>query len=358
MMRRTFLAQMAAAPLIARLAAGKACAKNDMLDSILAKTGAPALGGAVFGPSADIYLQVGGTRRAGADDPITSADLWHIGSNGKAMTAALYAHLVEQGRIPERATLGDLFPGMSIHAELAAATAEDIMAHRAGLTDASLSMPGWLLLAHADRRPVAQQRRALIEQVLAAAPTGRPANFAYANINYIVIGAAIEQATGRSWEEVIAAELFGPLRMTSAGFGPPRGDQPWGHRNGRPVDPAGMADNPPVLGPAGRIHLSLADYGHFLRVFLNDGAGWLKPETVQRLIAPPTSDSAYAHGWMSYRQRDWALGPVFAHEGSNTMWHAVTLLAPARRLAIVAVSNDATNGATAAQKLAQALTRQ
>lgn len=357
MMRRTFLAQLASAPLIARLGASTAYAGDAMLEKILSETGAPALGGAVFGWSSNFYLEVGGTRRAGTDDPVIAGDLWHIGSNGKAMTAALYARMVEQGRIPETATLAQLFPGIKLHQDLAAATADDVMAHRAGLTDAALSLPGWLLMAHADQRPVAHQRRALIEQVLTTPPTGTPGTFAYSNINYIVIGAAIEQATGGSWEEVISNELFGPLGMTSAGFGAPQGDQPWGHRNGRPVDPAGMADNPPVLGPAGRIHLSLSDYGRFLRVLLNEGAGWLQPATVQRLIATPTSDSAYAHGWMGYRHRDWAKGPVFAHEGSNTMWHSVTLLAPARRLAIVAVSNDAASGAEAAQKLAQDLTR-
>jgi CubicO group peptidase (beta-lactamase class C family) len=38
-----------------------------------------------------------GHRRRGSPEPVAPGDLWHIGSNTKAMTAALYARLVEQG---------------------------------------------------------------------------------------------------------------------------------------------------------------------------------------------------------------------------------------------------------------------
>ena len=50
---------------------------------------------------------------------------------------------------------------------------------------------------------------------------------------------------------------------------------------------------------------------------------------------------------------------MFAHEGSNTYWHAVTLVVPARGVAILTACNASPDGskraaATLAQRLQQA----
>ncbi|WP_262423229.1 hypothetical protein [Brevundimonas denitrificans] len=50
-------------------------------------------------------------------------------------------------------------------------------------------------------------------------------------------------------------------------------------------------------------------------------------------------------------------GPMLAHEGSNTMWHVTTVVAPARGLAAVAASNDHGRGGGATQGLAARLIR-
>ena len=147
------------------------------------------------------------------------------------------------------------------------------------------------------------------------------------------------------------AELFAPLGLTSAGFGAPTsntagGANVWGHRGegaGRAaVDPADPgADNPPALGPAGTAHMSLTDYGRWLRLFLTDGDGWLKPETVRRLATPGAGDGPpYALGWIAPPQIPWAEGPVLTHDGSNTLWYATAVVAPARGLAFIGLSNQ------------------
>ena len=62
------------------------------------------------------------------------------------------------------------------------------------------------------------------------------------------------------------------------------GAAPWGRtRDGTPVDPSGIADNPPALGPAGTVHASLPDYARFVRLFLGDSKGVLTTESIGRL---------------------------------------------------------------------------
>ena len=169
---------------------------------------------------------------------------------------------------------------------------------------------------------------------------------------------------GEGWETLMAAQLFGPTAMTSAGFGAPVGAVPWGHARTTfgldrlsPVDPAGVADNPPVLGPAGTIHMNLADYAKFLRLFLDAGAGVLSADSRSRLTTPfQPGDRSYGLGWSTLRTRPWANGPVLAHEGSNTLWHAFTALAPVRQRAVVTVCNaSAVGGSAACEALGQEL---
>jgi CubicO group peptidase (beta-lactamase class C family) len=153
--------------------------------------------------------------------------------------------------------------------------------------------------------------------------------------------------------------------MASAGFGAPTGPEPWGHEpvtNGglTAIDPLhDVADNPPVFGPAGRVHLSLADYSKFIRVFLTGGGGWLSAGSLAKLARPWEGQEGYALGWQYYENKGWADGPVLAHEGSNTLWRTMALIAPAKPLAYILVTNcGGDDGQRAIQLLAARLIAQ
>jgi len=350
---------------------GSACAETaappatGLIGEVLARTGAPALAGAVVAREGVVWLQAGGVRREGSPEPVTTDDLWHLGSNTKAMTAAVYARLVESGRAHWGATVPELFPGLAVDPAWRATTVEALLSHRAGLSDAGLIDGTWLRARHGDQRPLTEQRAEFAARALGAPPGGTAGAFEYGNANYIVVGAAIERITAAAWEQAMRTELFAPLGMTTAGFGAPKGDQPWGHADGLfgtglgggARDPAGIADNPAALGPAGTAHMALKDHAAFVRLFLNQGGGLLKPETVARLTRPTLAaeEPGYALGWGVYNHRDWALGPALFHEGSNSMWHALAVVGPARGLAVVTASNDSRRGAAAVRDLAARL---
>jgi D-alanyl-D-alanine carboxypeptidase len=291
-----------------------------------------------------------GVRRRGVEDAVTLEDRWHIGSNTKAMTAALYARLVEAGQARWGATMGDLFPGMTIDPAWADITVEDLMSHRSGIKDGDVIGMSWLMTARGDTAPLTEQRTVIAARALGKAPTGMPGEFVYSNAGYTLLGAAIERITGLSWEDAARREIFEPLGMASAGFGAPQtnidgGPNAWGHRALGPlktaVDPSTSAsDNPQAMAPAGTVHMTMADYARFVQVFLKDGDGWLTPESIAILTTPPEG-ADYAMGWgVSQRRAAWGRGPVLAHEGSNTMWHMVAVVAPGRGTAIITVSNE------------------
>ncbi|WP_338505309.1 serine hydrolase domain-containing protein [Sphingomonas kaistensis] len=307
--------------------------------------------GAVFDRRGLRSEGVAGVTRAGPGGrAIVAGDRWHLGSNSKAMTAALYAVLVERGVFRWEATLPALFPGLAVHPEWSAVTIEQVMGHVAGLDD-RLMAGAWLMQRHLDRRPVAVQRAEFARELLAQPPGPTRGRFAYCNAGFVLVGAAIERATGQSWEEVMTRRLFAPLGMRRSGFGAPTGDSPWGHRGKVAVDPAGLADNPPVLGPAGRVHLSMSDYGRFLGLFLQPKSRLLRADTIAHLLRPPVAGATYAGGWGL--QRSAGGGRALVHEGSNTMWHAITALYPDEGAGYCVVANEA--GGAARTRLVSAL---
>jgi CubicO group peptidase (beta-lactamase class C family) len=141
--------------------------------------------------------------------------------------------------------------------------------------------------------------------------------------------------------------IFKPLGMTNCGFGgvgtPGKIDQPWPHEaDGKPRPSNGpAADNAPVLGPAGTVHCSIADWSKFIADQLRGARGsgtLLKPETYKALHTPRPGQN-YAFGW-GVTTRVWAGGTALQHSGSNTMNFCVLWLAPLRDVAVLAVTNQ------------------
>lgn len=361
--RRTLLGWTAGLPALAALPAMARAESFDAALDAAFRAGPPALAGGFATSEGLVWSGVRGVRRAGSSDAATLDDRWHLGSNTKAMTAAVFARLVEQGRAHWGLPLAEAFPGVALDPAWRDVPIETVMRHRAGVTDEPVLGPSWFATARADPRPLPAQRAALAATALSRPPAGRRGAFAYANLNYIIAGAAIEGITGGSWEDAMRAEVFGPLGLASGGFGAPPDPNAWGHRHvgGRPVpmEPSTPgADNPSALGPAGTAHMTVSDYARWTRAVCGDG-DWLSRDSLDRLNATTETDPAYSLGWMVQPAPPSGAfagaGDTLAHEGSNTMWHAIAVVAPAPGLAVFAFANDAARGPAACRMLAQRL---
>lgn len=329
---------------------------DSLVEPIRAAGGIPALGLAVVRGVSVVGLGVTGHRQAGSMNPVRSGDHFHIGSNTKAMTATLLAVLVEQGKIGWTTTIDDVFSSLrdGIHSDYRSVMLSQLLTHQSGLPDDTMPDPILWPQICALSGPIVEQRRRLVELVLSRTPAAPPGSrFQYSNAGYTIAGAMAETVAGLSWEELMAQHVFGPLGMTSAGFGPPGApgatDQPWGHTSDgcRPVPPGPAADNPLVMGPAGSVHSSLQDWAAFASLHLRGARGegglLLRPETFQQLQRPvPGNYTAegrlYAHGWVVAQ---WARagGTALGHAGTNTLWYAIVWVAPARDLAFLAATN-------------------
>lgn len=249
----------------------------------------------------DQAFAVAGMRQNGGDDPVLPGDAWHLGSITKSMTALLAARIVANGQIGWDSPLGGTD----------GPTLAELLSHQSGLP----ANPPWMRMAFLSRDADADHRetgRVLIEAALARRQAGQ--GFLYSNLGCIAAGQMLADAAVLDLENLLAAELFDPAGLTSAGFGAPADIH--GHTaRGRPVPPGPRADNPPVFGPAGTVHMAPDDILAYLRLHLEQDPAFLPPELWTDLYTPPDG-SDYALGWVLRED-----GSIW-HNGSNTFWYA------------------------------------
>ncbi len=81
---------------------------SDQLEPIRAKYGLPALAAAVVKDGKIIASGAVGVRIYGTDIPVTLGDRFHLGSDGKAMTATLAGMMIEEGKLRWNSTIGEV----------------------------------------------------------------------------------------------------------------------------------------------------------------------------------------------------------------------------------------------------------
>ena len=318
-------------------------AVTNLLVPIRQRYQVPAMAAALVTSKGLVSVGVAGTRKRGTDTAATLDDRWHLGSDGKAMTATLMARLVEKGRLKWETPVAEVFPDLApgFGAEARTVTVLQLLSHRSGLK------PNPDLVAYGGPDGPKERLR-LVKDELSRAPKHKPGKrFEYSNLGYAIAGAITEKLTGKSWEQAMREEVFSPLGMTNVGFGgtgtPGQVDQPWGHyQDGKPASGNGPAmDNPPVLSPAVRVHCSIPDWGRFIADQLrgSNGEQALLQAASYRKLHTPIPGGFYALGWFVV-ERAWGGGRVLNHAGDNTMNYANVWLAPRRDFAILICINQ------------------
>jgi CubicO group peptidase (beta-lactamase class C family) len=303
-----------------------------------------------------------GVKTLGQPDRCDENTVFGIASNTKAMTAALIAMLVEEGKLAWDDPVTKHLPTfqMSDPVITKLMTVRDLLVHRSGLTLGAGDLMIW---------PAPTHTRADIVAGLKYLPIGGQfrGGYAYDNVLYVAAGAVIEAVTGQSWETMIKTRIFDPLAMTSTVSSPALVDK---SRRAAPHARLG----PPVRGlgpqtvlpfdnsfdaaaPAGGVNSTPKDIGQWMLVQL--GLGMLpnakrlwsepsaremwKPQTItsssegaidENPVRP--SMQAYGLGWF-----------VQDHRGERLLWHtgglagfiSYTGLLPGRKSGIMIMTN-------------------
>jgi CubicO group peptidase (beta-lactamase class C family) len=288
-----------------------------------------------------------GERKIGSGIWLAIGDRWHLGGLTKSITATMIARLVESGRLKWSDSIGECFPEASIHQDWKTVTLKQLLTDTAGA-------PANFSATVALKRPALGSectlaRRAAVLEVIATKPANPPGKkFVYSNVGFTIAGAMAEKATGATWEDLVKQEVFEPLKLAGAGFGPPKSpdeklEQPRGHRvsPGRKLSANDEADNTPIIGPAATVHMTLGDLSTYVTEHLRGdlGEGKLLSAATYKLLHTPELNH-YACGWIRKEPGEEIPYTAYWHNGSNTLWYALVVFIPEKKMVVAVTSND------------------
>lgn len=314
----------------------------------------PGLAMAVVEDGSVVYRHAEGARGDGGR--IDEDTLFKIASNSKAMTAALLARLVQQGRLrwtdPVRRHLPAFRmqdPWVAEHMQV-----RDLLIHNSGLGLGAGDLMLW-------PEPNAFTRADIIAGLAYLKPvTSFRSGYAYDNLMYVVAGEVAAAAGGRPYDQLMREELFEPLGMDRCQVGAwsvqqvGNVAQPHARREGRNVVTAGDGETSADLTSmaAGGIRCSLRDMTRWMQVLLDPALvpDWLGSEQRRALwtlhmpmpLGPRQRewDNAHFHGYgLGWRVSDMDGQWKVAHTGTLSGMYSSLALLPDRRVGVVMLMN-------------------
>jgi len=292
----------------------------------------PAVSAVVVHGEETPLLLAQGALRAGHGTTADASSRFYIASQTKSFVGLLAVELDAQGVLPLSTTLAEVWPELRLPApaEPARITIADLLTHQAPLRTDTLN----LLSAYVRELPAADYPALLAEHTQPREP-----GFAYANLGYLIYGAALEARTGRPWQDHLQQRVLQPLQLR---YVHPRSSEvaqkalAWNHQ----WDGQRWLATPPkpdaLMHAAGGLYASSADMARWLRANLRLRSPSGRPsrasfERAQRaVVEAKLADrefvcDGYSLGWYTCGYRGHR---VLMHPGSYRGAVSVSLLLP------------------------------
>lgn len=250
--------------------------------------------------------------------------------------------LIERGQVDLEAPAQRYLPEFTGEGK-EAITIRQLLTHTSGLRP-GIGLGGWQGKDGAIRVAAAERLQS---------PPGTA--LVYSDVNFFVLGAIVERVSGRGLDEFLAAEIYGPLKMTDTGFRPAAAEQgriaPTTVQAGVPL--RGTVHDPTarqmggVAGHAG-LFSTASDLARYARMLLNlgelDGVRVFQPETVRLMTSvqtPPALSARRGLGWdidTGYSGPRGGLFPIGSY--GHTGWTGTSLwIDPFSRTFVIFLSN-------------------
>ena len=314
----------------------------------------PGLAMAVIENGQVVHHHAEGSRGDGGR--IDQDTLFKIASNSKAMTAALLARLVQQGKLRWEDPVQQHLPGFRMHDAWVGEQMQvrDLLIHNSGLGLGAGDLMLW-------PEPNAFTRADIIAGLAHLKPVSSfRSRYAYDNLMYVVAGEVAAAAGGKSYDQLMREQVFEPLGMTRCqvgawsvkGVGNVAQPHAWRGDRNEVVDADAPISPDLTSMAAGGIRCSLRDMTRWMQVLLDPSRvpGWLDSEqrrTLWTLHMPmPLGERqrrwdnahfyGYGYGWrVSDMDGQWKV----AHTGTLSGMYSSLALLPDRKVGVVMLIN-------------------
>ncbi|MBJ7291133.1 serine hydrolase domain-containing protein [Williamsia sp.] len=282
--------------------------------------------------------------RDGNDRPVGDDTPFLIGSVAKSMTATVIAQRVARGEVRMTDRIGTHLPWLSAGEP----SVEQLLTHTSGYTAAD----GLAVAERFDNSPGAIRRAA--RDLRHSGSVGR---YSYSDANYLVLGALIEELSGRPFSDVLRSDVLEPLGMRHTGAAASdAASLPPGHRFwwGHPREYAPGFDE--SGGPFGYITSTLGDMARWAGAQSGHAPAVLDASILAELHKPRvrSGDDDYAYGWRVSRG---TVAQTIQHTGATPGYFAHVLIAKDGRAVVVLMNAYSEAAAPALASVAPNLLR-
>ena len=286
-----------------------------------------------------------------------------IGSITKTMTALCAMALVDEGRLSLDDRLIDRIPELTCHGDGASVRVRHLLTHTSGIGEVAMPEDAretvkTLWSDEPDNDVLAMFPRGVTIDV---APGSK---WSYANLGYALLGEIVARIEGAPIAEVLQHRIFGPLGMADSDLldrphpdlttcyhrAPDEDARELSARAGVEVPDEPTIDGHNIRGhyqyvrgggACGGVQSTVPDMARYASALLQRGAGIVRPETFDAMVAPQWCPDDRLESWGFAFQRFERFGRrVFGHGGGVLGgWNSMLMVVPADRLAVIAHAN-------------------
>jgi D-alanyl-D-alanine carboxypeptidase len=142
--------------------------------------------------------------------PVQPDMVFRLGSITKQFTAAAILMLAEEGKLSLSDPIEKYLPGYPTQGHLI--TIEHLLTHTSGIQSYT-DVPGWMTSRIQGPMTVTELVDGFKKEPMQFAPGEK---WAYNNSGYVLLGAIVEKASGKTYEAFVRERIFEPLGMTSS----------------------------------------------------------------------------------------------------------------------------------------------
>lgn len=268
----------------------------------------------------------------------TAQTKFRLGSLTKQFTAMAILILQAQGKLNVRDRICPYLPNCPISWQ--AITIHQLLTHTSGIPDFT-RFPDYQTTQGLPSSPTQTIAR-FKEKPLNFQPGEK---FSYSNSGYVVLGAIVEQASGKSYEAFLKDHIFVPLQMVNSGYDHNNGDLAVGYR-----DQTSVADFIDMSIPyaAGGLYSTVEDLYRWDQALYTDK---LIPKSLRDQMFTPFGGFGYGYGWGIGKEGD---RPVASHIGGVQGFSSSIARYPNDKVVIRVASNrEDVNSGTIGVQLAK-----
>ena len=279
--------------------------------------------------------------------PVTTETLFAIGSCTKAFTTFVMGNLVDEGIIHWDQPVIDALPEFRLWDQYATTnlTIRDLLTHRSG-------MPPHEFVWYNSK----MSKTEMLKRIRFLQPSSDiRKRYQYGNLMYFTAGLLMEEATGKTWEELVQEKILTPLGMNHTNFSVEKTKKSSNYAFPYLKKHDQMRNIPfrnlSLIASAGGLNSNVVDMLRWIEMHLKGGK-WkdeclISPVTLQEIHAPQiiipgapeTNESlltAYAMGWGVVSYRGYYL---VSHDGVSDGFTSVVGILPSENIGVVVLAN-------------------